>query len=350
MSIELLIRLQEAHAFDHAPLRRDLGVYHVPFSELIPGKNPEVILAGVARRGERAAVVGQAGSGKSSLIEHVLGPSTPGIAPIAVPVFAEPYEIVTKVQAVAGLIIQTLADHADLGDEERATALAAASEKRTVPRRRRVTGFSLGGSWMGASLQVEVKRQVPSSAELPRTAQATLEVLEQLLAAIQKDGYTPVLVFDDTDRWFRTVGGAISHHDLALAFFGTVLPELRQLSAGMVVAAHNTYMENPAVADQLRSTVEIPINIPTLSSARALGQVIRSRVVAHTCPDDPASAPPLTTVIQDSAVHRLQELYSTEFHFSLRDVIRTMHVAVTEACNGGYDTLTPELVSRAAAW
>ena len=31
MSIELLIRLQEAHAFDHAPLRHDLGVYHVPF-------------------------------------------------------------------------------------------------------------------------------------------------------------------------------------------------------------------------------------------------------------------------------------------------------------------------------
>lgn len=151
MSIELLIRLQEAHAFDHAPLRRDLGVYHVPFYELLPGENPEATLAGVAKRGERAAVVGRSGSGKSSLIEYVLGPSTPGIAPIAVPVFAEPHEVVTKVQAVAGLIIQTLADHADLGDEERATALAAASAKRTVPQRRRVTGFSLGGGWMGAA-------------------------------------------------------------------------------------------------------------------------------------------------------------------------------------------------------
>ena len=36
MSIELLIRLQEAHAFDHAPLRDDLGVYHVPFEKLVP--------------------------------------------------------------------------------------------------------------------------------------------------------------------------------------------------------------------------------------------------------------------------------------------------------------------------
>ncbi len=350
MSIELLNRLQEAHAFDHAPLRRDLGVYHVPFYELIPGENPETILAGVARRGERAAVVGQSGSGKSSLIEHVLGPLTSGIAPIAVPIFAEPYKVVTNVQAVAGLIIQTLADRADLGDQERAEALEGASAKRTISRRRRITGLNMGGSWMGVGLQVEVKRQVPSSTELPRTAQATLEVLEQLLTAIQKDGYTPVLVFDDTDRWFRTVGGAISHHGLALAFFGTVLPELRQLSTGMVVAAHNTYMESDAVVDQLRATIELPINIPTLSSSRALGQVIHSRVIANTCPGNPRTAPPLTEVIQTMAVDRLYQLYQSDFQMSLRDVIRTVHVAVTEACNGGYATVTPELVNQAAAW
>ena len=162
MSIELLLELQEAHAFDHAPLRRDLGVYHVPFNKLVPEENPEAILAGVARRGERAAVVGQSGSGKSSLIEHVLGPLTPGIAPIAVPIFAEPDDTVTKVQSVAGLIIQTLTDRADLGDEERADVLEGASAKRTVTRRgRRITGLSLGGSWISVGLQVEIKRQAP---------------------------------------------------------------------------------------------------------------------------------------------------------------------------------------------
>ena len=158
MSIKLLLELQEAHAFDHAPLRRDLGTYHVPFGELIPGENPEAALAGVAKRGERAAVVGRSGSGKSSLIEYVLSPSTSGIAPVSVPIFAESYEVITKVQAVAGLIIQTLADRADLGDEERADALKAASPKRTVSTRRGVTGLNLGGSWMGAGLQLEVKQ------------------------------------------------------------------------------------------------------------------------------------------------------------------------------------------------
>lgn len=50
MSIELLMRLQEAHAFDHAPLRHDLGVYHVPFEELVPGQTPETTLIGAVRR------------------------------------------------------------------------------------------------------------------------------------------------------------------------------------------------------------------------------------------------------------------------------------------------------------
>ena len=350
MSIELLLRLQEAHAFNHAPLRRDLGMYHVPFEELIPGQTSEAHLYGAAQRGERVAVVGQSGSGKSSLIEYVLGSLNPGIAPIAVPIFGEPANIVTKVQAVAGLIIQTLTDRADLSDDERAHALESAGAQRLVLQQRRIAGLTLGGGWMGAGLQLEIRRQAPSQTALLRTTQATLEVLEQLLTAIHKDGLTPVLVFDDTDRWFRTVGGNVDYQDLALAFFGTVLPELRQLSAGIVVAAHNTYMENPALADQLRATVEIPIEIPTLPSASALGQVIHSRVAVHTSPDNPVAALPLADVIQAAALDRFHELYQTEFQKSLRAVIRTVHVAVTEACNRRYDLVTPDLVNQAAAW
>lgn len=132
MSIELLLDLQEAHAFDHAPLRRDLGAYHVPFHKLIPGEIPEEMLAGAHHR--------RSGSGKSSLIEYTLGPAKPGIAPIAVPIFAEPYNIVTKVQSVAGLIIQTLADRAELSEQLRLKALEGASIERRVSQRRGITG------------------------------------------------------------------------------------------------------------------------------------------------------------------------------------------------------------------
>ena len=156
MSLPLLRHLQAEHAFDPSPIRHDLGVYHVPFDQLAPGTSPEERLAGAARRGERVAIVGRSGSGKSSLIEHVLGPAVPGIAPIPVPVFGEP-AAVTSVQAVAGLIIQILVNYADLDDRARAEALESASTRRIVRSTTPISGLSLGGGWMGVGIQAEVK-------------------------------------------------------------------------------------------------------------------------------------------------------------------------------------------------
>ena len=348
MSLRLLQQLQAEHAFDPSPIRHDLGVYHVPFDQLAPGTTPEERLAGAAERGERVAIVGRSGSGKSSLIQHVLGPAVPGIAPIPIPVFAEP-AAVTSVQAVAGLIIQTLVNHADLDDQARAEALGSASTRRVAQSTTRIGGLTLGGGWMGIGIQADVKRQVQSDTDLPATAQATLEVVHQLLTIIQNDELMPVLVFDDTDRWFRNVGSIRRHQDLALAFFGTVLPELRQLPTGIVVAAHTNYLKDAELAGHLRASIELRVNIPQPASATALGKVIHSRVIAHTSPDDATAAPPLKAIISPTAVDRLHELYKSESLGSLRDVIRTVHVAVTDACNGGFDTVSPELIDQAAA-
>lgn len=159
-----------------------------------------------------------------------------------------------------------------------------------------------------------------------------------------------MLVFDDTDRWFRKTGGTVNHHDLALAFFGTILPELRQRPSGLVVAAHANYLHDKDLADHLRTTIENRIDIPALTSADALGKVVHSRIVAHTSPDNPIAAPPLGDVFDDAALSRLYDLYHSEFAGALRGVIRTIHVAVTEACNGRFETVTTELVDQAAAW
>ena len=202
---------------------------------------------------------------------------------------------------------------------------------------------------MGIGIQANVKRQVPPNTELAVTTQATLEVVHQLLTILQKDDLMPVLVFDDTDRWFRNVGSSVSYQDLALAFFGTILPELRQLPTGMVVAVHTNYLKDTELADHLRASIELRVNIPQLTSPNALRKVIHSRVIAHTS-DDPTTAPPLGAIISPTAVDRLYELYQTEFPGVLRDVIRTVHVAVADACNGGFDTVTPELIDQAAAW
>ena len=116
----------------------------------------------------------------------------------------------------------------------------------------------------------------------------------------------------------------------------------------MVVAVHTNYLKDTELADHLRASIELRVNIPELTSATALGKVIHSRVTAHTS-GDPTAAPPLEAVISPTAVDRLHELYQRQSPGALRDVIRTVHVAVTDACNGGFDTVTPELIDQAAA-
>lgn len=149
MSNQVLLDLQAAHAFDAAPLRHDLGIYHVPFGELTDVDSPEDRLRGVADRGERTVVVGRPGSGKSSLIEHVLGPTAERVAPILVPVSGEPSDLAGNVQGVAGLIIQTIVDHSHLPERDRTSALKSAASTRSIQpstRTNRLTVGSLDGS------------------------------------------------------------------------------------------------------------------------------------------------------------------------------------------------------------
>lgn len=347
MSLELLRRLQAEHAFDPSPLRHDLGVYHVPFSELGSVRPLEQTLYDAAKRAERLMVIGCSGSGKSSLIEHALRPLAQGVAPIHIPVFGESADVITNVQAVAGMIIQVLVRHAETLDVELKNAMQWASSQRPLDSKT-VSGVSVGFSWMGAGLRTEIKRQATHSMTLPNTASGTLEIVDQLLNRIKEEELMPVLVFDDTDRWFREIESEnTEYQDIAIRFFGVVLTEMRQLSAGFVVAAHNHYLENELLKDYIGNTIENRIDIPDLTSSDALGKVIHSRVVKHCVDNGVDKVPSLDELLLPETLDRLYDLYQGDFSGSLRKVIRRVHVALVDACNGGFKVITPELITQA---
>ena len=86
MSSELLAHLAECVAFDGSPSFNDLGAYHVEFDQLTGSGRVEARLADAVRRGERTALIAPSGSGKTSVISHVLCPTVEGVAPIVIPV------------------------------------------------------------------------------------------------------------------------------------------------------------------------------------------------------------------------------------------------------------------------
>lgn len=117
-------------------MRDDLGVYHVPFTELAGDGHVEQTLGDGCRRYERIAIVGDSGTGKSSLTASVLGPLAEGVAPVVVPVAIEPNETVREPRAmfahVAAVIARVATDAAALSPSERDEALATAYPRRTV--------------------------------------------------------------------------------------------------------------------------------------------------------------------------------------------------------------------------
>ncbi len=323
MTIAVLEQLRAAHAFDPAPRRVDLAAYHVPSRELGAERDLEARLAQTARDHNRVMIVGPSGCGKTSLIEFVFAPDAEGVAPIPVRLSPEPDEVVTSVQRVAEHVIRTIRDQADL------------SQRGEGRADRRTTKVALHASWMGFGLGGELSRQLEagSPARTASTA-ATLEQLEQLLRIIAADGYVPVVIFDDTDRWFSR-----AQLGPAERFFATVLPEIRELPCSLVVTAHDAYVDDERIVAHMRRNLEERIDIPRLGDRRGLEAVIGSRVTNH------VGDLPLDDVIAPDAIAELWDRYTARPEHNLRDMFRGLHVALTEACDDQLPRIPPGLIT-----
>ena len=71
-----LATLRDRYVFESTPQRHNLAALHVPFDHLVGNERTEARLRGAVQRNESSAVIGASGSGKSSLIAHVLSPAT----------------------------------------------------------------------------------------------------------------------------------------------------------------------------------------------------------------------------------------------------------------------------------
>lgn len=339
VSRDVLGALVETRAFNATPPRDDLGEFHVPFESMVAECHVESRLEGSVRRGDRVALIGASGWGKSSLVSYVLGPTAAGVAPILVPVHALETGAGRASSVADALIAQLRLQAATTGPTEELDV--AVGERRHVTRAtsqgRGVTGRF---AWVSGALSQEISRQTASQefVLLPEK----VEVIEQCLRVIRSDALLPVIVFDDTDRWVDP-----DHRDVVRGFFSEGIRWLAELDASVVVATHTGYLEPGHCEADILAFLDTRVELPQVPSVEQLARVLERRVQVHTA--DPAGSEDvlsLAEVLTESAVETLFGQYRRRA--SLRAALQIAHVALVEAADAGAGAITHHHIEAAA--
>src|SRR4051794_19340561 len=90
VSVDLIQRLRQAHALNPTPIGDEIVDFYVQFDELLGEPKTEAALAEAVDSSVRVSIVGPTGAGKTSVCEWVLGTPATGLAPMWIPVSAEP--------------------------------------------------------------------------------------------------------------------------------------------------------------------------------------------------------------------------------------------------------------------
>jgi hypothetical protein len=85
-----------------------------------------------------------------------------------------------------------------------------------------------------------------------------------------------MIVVDDTDRWLQV--GDIDRRELVGAFFGTIVRLLAERGCGVVVAAHDSYLDMEEYVAGTRGFLTDTVRLPSLSEPTQIGTILQHRI------------------------------------------------------------------------
>ncbi len=347
MSRVLLDTLLNANAFLPSALSDDLLACHVPFDELLDSAGVENELEACTRRGVATALIGHSGSGKSAVFAWVYDRINSDFAPIRAPVFYEAESTIAEPRDFARYVLLRLLGDArsvdSLTRKDRESLLQLVNERQAMPTRTigHTAKGTVGLPWL---LKAEAAREVAmtlSGAEYATATEDVLQAIDKVIDAITKQGLTPILVLDDTDRWLQV--GTVDRRYLVGRFFGTIVRMLAERGCGLAVAVHESYLDFEEYQIGTRGFLTDSIHIPALQNPESLRNIVLHRIriqESNACLDDAFEA---------SALERLFDYYESAGNRSLRWTLQVLHSSLCSAARDGAELIGSTTIDYAAA-
>jgi hypothetical protein len=333
MSLEYLVRLQDRRVFDPTLPFEELGDLHVPFDEMHRSATVERRLDAAVRRGERVALIGTTGTGKSSTAAYVVRPGDQDIAGFRIGVTIEEPEILANPGRFAQHVVRRIArDAGEVSGDERADLQIAVADAREVrPGRSRRGAATINAKVLQLSGELG---SVSASITQQTSSHELVQALDHALDLVRSTGASPVLVIDDSDTWIEVADESV--HARRDQFFRSILRMLAERHCSLIVAVDERYLGLDEYQNARDGLLPIEIHLPRVVSSTGLRLLLGRRV-------GQIDGARLDDTFTHDAIAELFTAYVSK-PMSLRALMRCTSSAVYHAVAAGADLVGRQAV------
>ncbi len=327
---DLLNELQQIHAFDPTVRFEELGYLHVPFDSMHGKTTVESRISAAMHRGDRVALIGTTGNGKSSTASYVVSPMNEALIAFRIGVTVEDPDLLTNPGRFAQHVVRRIArDAKEVSEPQRIQLQLDVAETHSVrAERSRRTGAKINAKVFELSGELQT---VASSVDQPTSSHEFIEALDHALDLVRTTGAVPVLVIDDSDTWLEVEGGELAA--TRRSFFGPIMRMLAERDCGLLVAVDERYLDSVDYKPARNGSLPDEIHVPRLRSADDLELLLAHRVTQ-------VEGSKVADVFNESVIVKMFTEYERS-KLSLRQLMRLVHSSLYHAAESGNRQVGP---------
>ncbi len=314
---------------------------------------PEHVLKKVLEQMGMAMVKDERGSGKSSMVNHVLSDLGPEFFPILFRLtLSGDFEgVCSKPSKFAEFILarttQSVKDCTATSEQDKETYRKYLADEISYKEGKKLSVLGRIKSkftwipWI-ASAEAEIGADLQKYTEtalgegLYNTER--IECIQGLCETISANGKNPIFVFDDTDNFLQQ--GAIDRRNLVDRFFVDIMPMFKEFGCGVIMNSHASYETYSTFQSAQKNLSDEVVSIPVLDFEGFVGMMEKKMqsIMEDVCVLDSFDEEALNLVYDHPYRRKADE--------RMRDTMLALQGAVRDADDAGVEKATVDIMAR----